>query len=140
MKSNGLPRFLIAQNQVYLRALGEIKTGRKTSHWMWYIFPQIAGLGHSDTAKFYAISDMEEATAYLQHPVLGRHLVEITRALLDIEGASASDIFGSPDDMKLRSSMTLFSGVEGADPVFKQVLDRYFDGNPDPLTLRLLGD
>ena len=138
MSSKGLSRFLDAQNQVYLKALEEIRKGCKTSHWMWYIFPQVAGLGHSDTAKFYAIKDLQEATDYLNHPVLGKHLIEIASALLEIEGKSAVEIFGSPDDLKLCSSMTLFANVEEAHPVFIEVLDKYFNGQPDKLTLQLL--
>ena len=135
-----LTRFLEAQNQVYLRALEEIRKGEKTSHWMWYIFPQIAGLGKSETAQFYAIRDLEEAAKYLRHPVLGRHLVEIASALLVHEGKTAREIFGVPDDMKLRSSMTLFAQVKDADPVFREVLFKYFGGHFDPLTLGLLNN
>ena len=138
MAATGLTRFLDAQNQMYLRALDEVKSGRKTSHWMWYIFPQIAGLGHSDTAKFYAIRDLQEATDYLNHPVLGKHLIEIATVLLGLEGKNATAIFSTPDDMKLRSSMTLFAQVQNADPVFKEVIVKYFGGSFDPLTLKLL--
>lgn len=123
-----LSRFLDAQNQVYLKALSEIQNGKKESHWMWYIFPQLKGLGRSETAQFYGIDGLQEATAYLNHPVLGKHLVEISAVLLGIEGKSATDIFGSPDDLKLRSSMTLFAQVPNADPVFQKVLDKYFEG------------
>jgi uncharacterized protein (DUF1810 family) len=131
-------RFLDAQNLVYLRALEEIRNGKKTSHWMWYIFPQIAGLGHSDTAKYYAIKDYDEATEYLKHPVLSKHLIEIATALLAVDNKSAKEIFGSPDDLKLRSSMTLFAELEGADPVFNKVLDKYYGGQLDTRTLALL--
>lgn len=130
-----LNRFLDAQQQDYNRALSEIKNGRKLSHWMWYIFPQIAGLGFSHMAQLYAIKDLAEATDYLHHPVLGSRLVEIAGALLTIQGKTATQIMGSPDDLKLRSSMTLFSLVDGADPVFKKVLDKYYDGKPDPQTI-----
>lgn len=133
-----LTRFLDAQNHVYLNALAEIRNGQKRTHWMWFIFPQLKGLGISSTADFYGITGIEEASAYLQHPVLGKHLVQIASALLELEGKTASDIFGSPDDMKLRSSMTLFSQVENANPVFKKVLDKYFKGNQDTKTLQLL--
>lgn len=133
-----LTRFLDAQNQVYLNALAEIRNGQKRTHWMWFIFPQLKGLGISSTADFYGITGIEEASAYLQHPVLGKHLVQIASALLELEGKTASDIFGSPDDMKLRSSMTLFSQVENANPVFERVLDNYFKGIPDQKTLELL--
>jgi uncharacterized protein (DUF1810 family) len=139
MPTNELIRFLDAQNQMYLKALSEIKNGRKVSHWMWFIFPQLDGLGSSETAKFYAIKNLEEAAAYFHHPVLGKHLIEISKELLNISGKEAIDIFGTPDDIKLRSSMTLFSQVENVDPVFEKVLDKYFNGAPDDLTLQLLG-
>ena len=134
--NNNLIKFLDAQNQMYLKALSEIKNGKKITHWMWYIFPQIKGLGHSETAKFYAIQDLDEAADYLAHPVLGKHLIEITNALLTIEGRTASDIFGSPDDMKLRSSLTLFANCENTHPVFQQALEKYFQGLQDELTLQ----
>jgi len=130
-----LNRFLDAQQQDYNRALSEIKNGRKLSHWMWYIFPQIAGLGFSHMAQLYAIEDLTEATDYLHHPVLGSRLVEIAGALLTIQGKTATQIMGSPDDLKLRSSMTLFSLIDGTDPVFQKVLDKYYDGKPDPQTI-----
>lgn len=133
-----LTRFLDAQNQVYLNALDEIRRGRKQSHWMWFVFPQLKGLGHSTTSEFYGITDLDEAESYLAHPVLGKHLVEISGQLLKIEGKTASEIFGSPDDMKLRSSMTLFSTAGNTHPVFKQVLEKYFSGIPDELTMKLL--
>ncbi|WP_026260913.1 DUF1810 domain-containing protein [Spirosoma luteum] len=133
-----LKRFLEAQSSDYNRALGEIRNGKKQSHWMWYIFPQIAGLGFSETAKFYALHNLEEARDYLAHPVLGSRLIEISQALLTIEGKTANQILGSPDDMKLHSCMTLFSRVEPANPVFKAVLDRYYGGNPDQRTLALV--
>lgn len=133
-----LTRFLDAQNQVYLNALSEIRKGKKQTHWMWFIFPQLKGLGRSSTADYYGITGLEEASAYLQHPVLGKHLVQIASALLESQGRTASDIFGSPDDMKLRSSMTLFSQVENTDPVFQKVLDKYFQGKPDEVTLKIV--
>ncbi|WP_020607238.1 DUF1810 domain-containing protein [Spirosoma spitsbergense] len=133
-----LKRFLDAQSDDYNRALGEIRNGKKQSHWMWYIFPQIAGLGYSETAKFYALRDLEEAHAYLEHPVLGSRLIEIAQALLAIEGKTANQILGSPDDLKLHSCMTLFSRVAPADPVFTAVLERYYNGIPDQRTLALL--
>lgn len=135
-----LKRFLEAQEDDYATALAEIKAGRKQSHWMWYIFPQIAGLGFSSTSKFYAIKDSDEATSYLAHPVLGKRLVEISNALLEIEGKTANQIFGSPDDMKLKSSMTLFGALENTDSVFQKVLDKYFKGEKDQRTLGLIGD
>lgn len=138
MASN-LKRFLAAQDRDYDRALAEIKNGRKQSHWMWYVFPQLAGLGFSETARFYAINDLQEAADYLNHPVLGSRLVDITAALLPINGKTANQIFGSPDDLKLRSSMTLFSLVENTNPVFQAVLAKYYGGSPDPKTLALCG-
>lgn len=133
-----LKRFLEAQEDDYATALAEVKAGSKRSHWMWYIFPQIAGLGFSSTSKFYAIKDRGEAMSYLAHPVLGKRLVEISNALLEIEGKTASEIFGSPDDMKLKSSMTLFGMLENADSVFQKVLDKYFAGEKDGKTLELI--
>ena len=134
-----LQRFLDAQATDYAPALAEIKNGRKRSHWMWYIFPQIQGLGFSSISQRYAIQDAAEAAAYLQHPVLGARLLEISQALLGLAGSNATGIMGSPDDLKLRSSMTLFGAVPGASPVFQQVLDKFFGGKPDGQTLRLLG-
>jgi uncharacterized protein (DUF1810 family) len=133
-----LQRFIDAQQHSYDNALLEIKSGRKTSHWMWYIFPQIRGLGFSETSKFYAIQDIQEATAYIQHPLLGTRLVEISAALLIINNKSAREIFGTPDDMKLKSSMTLFAAVPKTSPVLQQVLDKYFNGDPDQATLELI--
>lgn len=138
MKTNGLNRFLEAQQPVYLQALKEVQNGRKQSHWMWFIFPQLKGLGSSPTAIFYGIENLEEAAEFLADPVLGNRLAEISKAVFDIEGKSANAIFGSPDDLKLRSSMTLFSKVDAADPIFKNVLQKYFNG-PDDRTLTLLG-
>jgi uncharacterized protein (DUF1810 family) len=135
-----LQRFLAAQDQTYQRALSEIGQGRKRTHWMWFVFPQLAGLGSSTTAAFYAVRSREEAAAYLAHPVLGARLRECAGALLSLSGTSASDIFGYPDDLKLRSSMTLFDAVSPPGSAFKQVLDRYFGGERDERTLRLLGD
>jgi len=132
-----LHRFITAQEHQYSKALNEVKKGRKQSHWMWYIFPQIAGLGHSDMAKFYAIIDLQEAKEYFAHPILGARLIEISKALLEIEGKTVNHIFGSPDDMKLRSCMTLFSFLENTDPVFQAVLDKYFNGEKDTKTLAL---
>jgi uncharacterized protein (DUF1810 family) len=135
---NDLTRFLAAQEKDYATALSEIKSGRKRSHWMWYIFPQIAGLGFSETSKFYALKDQREAEAYLQDSILGSRLIEISKALLELEDNHATRVFGSPDDMKLKSSMTLFGSLPGADPVFGQVLAKYFNGMQDWETLRLL--
>ncbi|MGH7969631.1 MAG: DUF1810 domain-containing protein [Limisphaerales bacterium] len=133
-----LIRFLDAQEGIYSQALGEIRAGCKESHWMWFIFPQIDGLGRSSTAKFYAIRSRAEAKAYLEHPILGKRLIECSTALLHISGRSASEILGFPDVLKLRSSMTLFATVSQPDSVFAQVLDRYFAGERDPKTIELL--
>ena len=134
-----LERFIEAHKQSYRSALSEIRKGRKTSHWMWYIFPQLAGLGHSPISEYYAISNLDEAASFLQNPFLGGNLREICHALLALKTDNATEVFGKPDDMKLRSSMTLFSLAEGADPVFQDVLDRFFGGRPDSITLKLLG-
>ena len=134
----GLARFLEAQNHTYLKALEEIKSGKKTSHWMWYVFPQLKGLGKSDTAQFYGIENLKEAEDYLAHPVLGKHLVAISEVLLKIEDKTANEIFGSPDDLKLRSCMTLFANTDNSNPVFNAVLEKYFDGIPDKRTLAVL--
>lgn len=133
-----LIRFLEAQNQVFLKALSELKKGKKDTHWMWYIFPQFKGLVSSETAHFYSIKDCNEASAFLQHPVLGQHLIEISLVLLQLEGKTAAEIFGTPDDLKLRSCMTLFATVENAHPIFANVLEKYFNGIPDERTLQLL--
>ncbi len=137
---NDLKRFLDAQENDFKRALAEIKRGRKKSHWMWYIFPQIAGLGSSETSRFYAVKTKAEAELYLAHPVLGARLVEISEALLEIEDKTANQIFGSPDDMKLKSSMTLFGALKNTNPVFQSVLDEYFNGTNDLRTLQLIDD
>jgi uncharacterized protein (DUF1810 family) len=134
-----LQRFLDAQRGIYEEALSEIQSGRKRSHWMWFIFPQYDGLGFSGMSKLYAIRSLDEAKAYLEHPVLGRRLVECVEAVLAIEKRSASEIFGSPDDVKLRSSATLFATVSPAGSVFEQLLDKYFHGKRDEQTLRLIG-
>jgi uncharacterized protein (DUF1810 family) len=133
-----LERFVDAQAGVYEEALVEIQHGRKRSHWMWFIFPQIDGLGMSEMSRRYAIKSIEEAKAYLAHPVLGPRLVELAESLLRIEERGAFEIFGSPDDMKLRSSATLFAHVSPADSVFRQLLNRFFDGKADARTLALI--
>ena len=133
-----LERFLSAQEHDYAQALSEIRAGRKQSHWMWYVFPQLEGLGSSDTARYYAIRNLQEAEAYLAHPVLGPRLRESAQAMLDVQGRSANEILGSPDDMKLRSSATLFAQVSDPGSVFHQILDRFFGGEPDEKTLQLL--
>ena len=132
-----LDRFIKAQETYYPIALSEIRNGRKESHWMWFIFPQIKGLGFSPTAQYYAIQNKKEAEEYLAHPVLGKHLLEISEALLEIESTNASRVMGYPDDLKLRSSMTLFYLVSGSD-IFKKVLDKFFDGKIDKKTEELL--
>lgn len=133
-----LQRFIAAQEGVYEQALLEIRNGHKRSHWMWFIFPQIDGLGFSATAKFYAIQSLDEAKVYLQHNVLGQNLFECTRTVCAIEGRTAQDIFGSPDDLKLKSCMTLFEFVDGPESVFGQVLDKLYAGERDQKTLLLL--
>ncbi len=133
-----LDRFLKAQTRSYPQALTEIRAGSKVSHWMWYIFPQIDGLGSSPTARMYAIKSRAEAEAYLAHPTLGPRLVECAEAALAVKGLSAHDIFGFPDDLKLRSCATLFAQVSPPGSVFHRLIDRFFDGEPDAKTLRLL--
>jgi uncharacterized protein (DUF1810 family) len=133
-----LTRFTSAQHGVYGRALAELKKGEKRSHWMWFIFPQVDGLGCSTTTKHYAIKSVEEARQYLNHPVLGPRLLECTEAVLAVEGRAAWEVFAPPDDMKLRSSMTLFASLAEAPSVFSRVLDKYFDGAPDTKTLQVL--
>jgi uncharacterized protein (DUF1810 family) len=134
-----LNRFVEAQAHDHAQALAEIRRGRKQSHWMWYIFPQFDGLGFSATSRRYSIKSVAEAAAYLAHPILGPRLIECTEAVLQVEGRSAYAIFGSPDDMKLRSSATLFACVSPAGSVFDQLLSKYFQGERDGETLRLLG-
>jgi uncharacterized protein (DUF1810 family) len=140
MKESTLKRFIDAQESSYAIALSEIKSGRKRSHWMWYVFPQIKGLGFSETSVYYAIKDIEEAEAFLNHPILGSRLIEISKELLKLQSDNAHQILGSPDDVKLHSSMTLFSSVPGASPVFEEVLRKFFNGEKDNKTLQILGD
>ena len=135
---NSLQRFIDAQEKDYETALAEISQGRKRSHWIWYIFPQIQGLGFSETSKFYAIKNIDEAAEYLKHPVLGERLIRICHALIKNPGNDANKIFGSPDDMKLKSSMTLFAELPGTDPVFQKVLDKFFNGTRDSKTIEIL--
>lgn len=137
-KENSLKRFLDAQEADYQIALSEVKNGRKRSHWMWYIFPQIQGLGFSETSKLYAIKDIREAEEYLKHPVLGSRLVLICNELLGLESNDANKIFGSPDDLKLKSSMTLFSSLHNTNPVFQLVLEKFFNGTKDNKTLQII--
>jgi uncharacterized protein (DUF1810 family) len=134
-----LGRFVSAQADDYARALAEIKAGRKRSHWMWYIFPQVEGLGFSSMSRRYSIKSLAEARAYLDHPLLGSRLVECAVAAMGVEGRSASEIFGSPDDTKLKSCATLFAGVSPPDSVFARLLDKYFKGERDGKTLQILG-
>jgi uncharacterized protein (DUF1810 family) len=135
MMTFDLSRFVDAQAGVYEQALAELRAGNKRTHWMWFVFPQIAGLGNSATARRYAIGSLAEARAYLTDPVLGPRLVDSASALLEVEGRTAEQILGYPDDLKLRSSMTLFSRAVPEIEIFQQVLERYYDGKPDPQTL-----
>jgi len=133
-----LQRFLEAQERVYDAVLGELRAGRKSSHWIWFIFPQITGLGRSGTAQTFAMTSLEEAKAYLQHPVLGPRLRECTQLVLNVDGRSAEQIFCYPDHLKFRSCLTLFMAAITDNKVFKDALLKYFDGKPDTLTLDLL--
>jgi len=135
---SNLQRFLDAQQSSYQTALTEIKNGRKRSHWMWHIFPQIQGLGFSETSRFYAIKNISEAEEHLKHPILGSRLIEICNAALGLESNNANKIFGSPDDLKLKSSMTLFAALNNTNPVFQLVLDKFFNGTKDNATLRII--
>lgn len=134
-----LDRFVKAQQGIYEQALGELRRGLKQSHWMWFIFPQAAGLGRSLMARRYAIGSAKEGRAYLAHPLLGPRLEECTRAVLAHGDISAESIFGAIDTMKLRSSLTLFGALAGADSVFARCLEHFFDGRPDPATIAFLG-
>jgi uncharacterized protein (DUF1810 family) len=133
-----LQRFVSAQERDYQAARKELQHGRKQTHWMWYIFPQIDGLGSSPISKHYAIKSEAEARQYLEHPILGARLLECITIILGIEGRSAREIFGSPDDLKLKSSMTLFAFVKSQEPLFARVLDKYFQGKRDQRTIDLL--
>ena len=133
-----LQRFVDAQNPVYEKVLAELRAGRKQSHWMWFIFPQLRGLGHSHMADLYGIASRQEAEEYLKHPVLGLRLRECTQLVNLVESRSIHQIFGSPDDMKFRSSMSLFASVGQDNQVFKDALQKYFDGKLDPLTVEKL--
>lgn len=133
-----LNRFVQAQKNDYAQALAEIKSGRKRSHWIWYIFPQIDGLGFSSMSKFYAIKSLDEAKAYLAHPALGPRLIECAEAALAVSGRSASEIFGWPDDMKVRSCATLFAAASPAGSVFERLLEKYYGNERDTKTLTLL--
>ena len=133
-----LERFYKAQEYDYETALSEIRNGRKQSHWMWYIFPQVAGLGRSTTAEYYAIKSKEEAKSYIEDPVLGKRLIEISQALFQIESDDAEMVMGWPDNLKLRSCMTLFAEVAPEQPVFRNVLEKFYDGEMDGKTLDIL--
>jgi uncharacterized protein (DUF1810 family) len=133
-----LQRFVDAQAPVYERVRAELKNGRKQSHWMWFIFPQVTGLGHSAMAERYAISSLSEAKAYLTHAILGPRLRECTRLVIQVDGKSAHDILGSPDDMKFHSCLTLFARAAPDEALFNSALDKYFDGRDDALTIARL--
>ena len=133
-----LDRFVAAQAPVYTRALAELTAGRKQSHWMWFVFPQIAGLGKSPMAQHYAIHSLQEARDYLDHPLLGARLKECTQAVMNVEERTAHQIFDTPDDLKFHSSMTLFSRAAPDEPLFCNALDKYFGGKEDALTLQKL--
>ena len=134
-----LERFVDAQADVYSEVLTELREGRKRSHWIWFIFPQMKGLGHSPQAAYYGIGSLDEAVAYLRHPVLGQRLMKCTQLVNQVKDGSIQEILGWPDDMKFRSSMTLFARAAGDDGVFRGALEKYFDGEPDRLTLEKLG-
>ena len=136
--SYNLQRFVDAQDPVYARVCAELGAGRKKSHWMWFIFPQIQGLGYSPLAQKFAIASIEEAKAFLDHPVLGARLRECCRLVNQVEGRPIDDIFGYPDDLKFRSSMTLFARAASDNQVFRDALEKYFGGEPDPMTLARL--
>jgi uncharacterized protein (DUF1810 family) len=133
-----LRRFLDAQDPVYAQVCSELRAGRKRSHWMWFIFPQIQGLGYSPLAKKFAISSVDEAKAYLDHPILGARLKELCRLVNRVEGRSIEEIFGYPDDLKFRSSMTLFAHAASDDQIFRDALEKYFNGEDDPATVERL--
>lgn len=135
---NNLSRFTRAQKDIYSTALTELRSGHKQSHWMWFIFPQIDGLGRSNTARYYAIKNQQEALQYLNNPILGPHLIECTETVLAVEDRNIAQIFGYPDEMKFKSSMTLYAAVESPGSVFELALDKYFYGERDSKTLALL--
>jgi len=136
--AHDLDRFVAAQDRVFEQVRRELRDGRKRSHWMWFVFPQLSGLGHSAMAQRYAIGSLGEATAYLEHPVLGPRLIECAELVNEVAGRSIGDIFGSPDDLKFHSCMTLFASVADAPAVFDEALAKYFGGAPDRQTTRLL--
>lgn len=134
-----ISRFMKAHQSDYQRALSEIKNGKKVSHWMWYIFPQMKGLGYSSMSEYYGIRDLDEARAYLADPVLGKHLIEMCEALLSLDTDDAAEVMGQPDDRKLKSSMTLFDAATESLDVFQMVLDKYYHGKKDCRTIKMLG-
>jgi len=138
MKQHNLERYITVQKSVFQTALTEIQNGRKSSHWMWYVFPQIQGLGYTEISRFYAIRDIDEAKEYLQHRTLGPRLILMCNSLLELKTNDAHRIFGSPDDLKLKSCMTLFASVSPTDPVFEKVLDKFYNGLKDHITLKIL--
>ena len=138
MNTFDLERFISAQEPVYPTVVGELRNGMKASHWMWFIFPQIDGLGSSPTARHYAIGSLDEADAYLAHPILGSRLIECTALVNNVEGKSLRQIFGAPDDMKFHSSVTLFSLIEPRESVFDRALDKYFNGELDERTIAIV--
>jgi uncharacterized protein (DUF1810 family) len=138
--SFGLNRFVLAQEETYDQALSELERGRKQSHWMWWVFPQLDGLGFSPITTRFSIKSEEEARAYLSHPTLGPRLLECAKAILSLDGKSARDILGSPDDLKLKSCATLFAHVSPPGSAFEQILEKFYSGEPDEATLRLLTD
>ena len=135
---DGIGRYLSAQENVYQQALDEIKKGKKQSHWMWFVFPQIRGLGFTEYNVYYGLKNLDEAAEYLNHPVLGKRLIEISKALLQQQGKTALEIFGKPDERKLKSSMTLFGLLADAPDYFRQVLEKYYNGEHDEKTLQLI--
>ena len=138
MDKYNLNRFIEAQVDSYESAMGELSRGRKSGHWIWYIFPQIDGIGSTDTTKLYSIKSVEEAQAYLAHPVLGERLIKSCEILLTIEGVSISDVMGFPDDLKLKSSMTLFAYISPLNSIFRRVLNEYFEGNLDEVSIKII--
>ncbi|WP_163409753.1 DUF1810 domain-containing protein [Flavobacterium ajazii] len=137
---NDLTRFLEAQNKLYLTALSELKKGKKETHWMWFIFPQIKGLGRSEMSELYAIENLQQSEEFLAHPILRKHIIESAEVLLSFKMKSVESIFGDLDARKLQSSMTLFSLTDNTNPVFQEVLDAFFSGQFDPLTLSILNE
>ncbi|MDN3588808.1 DUF1810 domain-containing protein [Pedobacter aquatilis] len=138
MNNDDVYRFVLAQNETYTQALEELKNGKKESHWMWYVFPQLKGIGNSENAQFYGIRDIDEAETFMRHPILGKHLIEISETVLNINNRSALQIFGNPDYLKLHSCMSLFAQLNDGTKVFQAVIDKYFNGIPDEVTINIL--